>query len=82
MMSWNKWPGGGGEDLAPIQTGISSGVGYFWTTQENTLPLTENPKNNLQNANLQQSVSVSSAKYYVMLAYQISGHLGQWARRY
>ena len=30
-------------DLTNLQTEIS-GVGYFWTTQKNTLPPTENPK--------------------------------------
>ena len=32
-----------GVDLTNLQTEIS-GVGYFWTTQKSTLPLTENPK--------------------------------------
>ena len=41
-VSWN-WPANPGVNLTNLQTGIS-GVGYFWTTQKNTLPLTENPK--------------------------------------
>ena len=41
LIDYNNETDSQGVDLAYLKTGIS-GVGYFWTTQENTLPLKEN----------------------------------------